>query len=402
MPYPTLPAATKVKTLDRIVFAGSPFYVDGNRSLYELVNPKFATLSLWIWKGDINDPVTNSTPPTFSLEKAWTYRSTQAGAQLNFEISEYLKANISPTMFFDVNSVISNEGVYFQYVYEVKNSSFTVLHTYNSPTMFATLGYNWDYEGYNTFAWNNGSFGVNTSVGITDTVPTTPVVGTVYRSQCNTLVPRYYSPHVQYYQTKINLNASTSTSVVYRDYYNAPVEMTRCSKDPYLIIYLNKMGFWDHFTPNGKVVVSNKISRDSYSNANRNPRYYNAELDFSKQQLNLRSEQNYIVNTGSLTEEMGQIVEEILYSPRVYLIKFDKNISAAGAGLTADNMIVSADNMTYSADAMAGPNGFYTGYQQIPVLVVDSDFGRKTRLNDKNKINYNIKFETTTSKISSK
>jgi hypothetical protein len=49
--------------------------------------------------------------------------------------------------------------------------------------------------------------------------------------------------------------------------------------------------------------------------------------------------------------------------------------------------LVSIDNVNITIDNAISEEGlgFFKTHQQIPVVVTDSDFGRKTRLNDKTK-----------------
>ena len=96
---------------------------------------------------------------------------------------------------------------------------------------------------------------------------------------------------------------------------------------------------------------------------------------------------------------MGQLVEEILYSPFVYLVEFGKELAPVGTAITVDTTLYSVDTTLISADNSGQLFGGYTTFRQIPVNVIDTDFGRKTRINDKNKINYNIRFEESTNKI---
>jgi hypothetical protein len=43
--------------------------------------------------------------------------------------------------------------------------------------------------------------------------------------------------------------------------------------------------------------------------------------------------------------------------------------------------------------------GFFKTHIQTPVIVTNSDYTRKTRLNDKKDIDFNLTFEATTNKI---
>lgn len=386
-----LPAPNKINELSQIHFVGSPLHVSIPTGV---ISPgQYVVLFLWVWTGNITTPYNGGKIHNFTFSAA---PINDSDGYVIFEISEYIKGFINPTIVYDTYPLIGNEGAFFQYGYEIRTQAGVVTTTVIKPTSFATLGYNWSYENQDTFAWNNGSFGKNTSTSITDTVPLTPDSGTIYRSYSNNMVDKYYSPYIQYYQTKIKLNSDTSNGVIYRETL-VPTNNIRCAKEPYLILYISKLGTWEYFTPNGKVSISTKVSRDKYQKAIKNPKMFNSEYDYSVTQKNISSSQSYVINTGYLTEAMGQLVEEIIYSPKVYLVKFENSLSLPG--LTADNMIISADNMIISVDRISGVDPLYDSFTQIPVILTDSDFNRKTRFNDKGKINYNLKFDESNDKI---
>ncbi len=113
--------------------------------------------------------------------------------------------------------------------------------------------------------------------------------------------------------------------------------------------------------------------------------------------------QSYSINTGALSEDMNSTIEQIIYSPKIYLIKFKGDRQTTNTiGITIDNTYITVDDTTITIDSATvtqNGNGFFKTHQQIPVTVTDTDFGRKTRMNDKNAIDYTINFEETTSKI---
>ena len=71
-------------------------------------------------------------------------------------------------------------------------------------------------------------------------------------------------------------------------------------------------------------------------------------------------------------------------------------------GLTIDTTEVTIDDTNITIDSITIGDE-YTGkfktHQQIPVIVTDSDFTRKTRINDKVEIDYNIKLDETNNKL---
>jgi hypothetical protein len=182
-----------------------------------------------------------------------------------------------------------------------------------------------------------------------------------------------------------------------------PNNWKRCSRDPYLVVFLNKLGLWEMFTPNGKATISTKLDSDTSNRVFRDPLMVDNSFTHSKLRDNLLVTQQYTINTGSLTEEMVSIVEQLIYSPKVYLIKFAGDIeNNPTTGITVDSTYVTADDTNITVDNQGIANellGFYKTHYQIPVVVTDSDFTKKTRVNDRNAIDYNIKFEETNNKI---
>lgn len=357
---------TTVDSLSRIDFVGTPLhiYVTDNTASFA-----YATLYLWIWSGGLQKPVG-------ALQNIKLYKELVSvqDKYILFEISEYIKSFIEPTIVYGVNLQNSSEGVYYQMEIVLSNG-----HVQTPATRFATLGWNWNYEGEKSFSYNRGAFGFET-----------------YN------IPKFYNPYINYSTPSIVLSATNSTNMVVRTPVFPPEKYVRCSQQPYLIIYLNKWGLWDDFTPNGKVLITSNIVKDTYKRTYRNPLGVSRETNFEQIDFNTSVRQEYTINTGWLEEDMGQLVEEIKYSPRVYLIEFKGDIQEnATTGITADNTVVTADNTVITADNSTSPAGKYLTYRQYAVLSVDTDFPRKTRIDDKNKINYNLRLSVSMDKINS-
>lgn len=365
-------------SLDKIDFVGSPKHIN----ITHFTHFDRVEVRLWIWSGFIIDPTVIMGNPNIVLKKS---KVSALDLNILIEVGQYIKGFINPTISYDSGITSSNEGVYWVYEVDIIRNN-VVIAQQTPPARYATLGYNWNYEGEGIFDYNRGSFGF----------------------QGNT-INKYYNSLINYTKGSINLelNNNTTTRMIKRE-ADIPDEVyLRCAKEGWVILYLNKLGIWDSFTPFGKVVVSNKIKRNNYSKSYRNPLLFNPERDFASIDYNINSTEIYTVNTGILKEDMGQLVEEILYSPRVYLVQFKGNKTGAGTGkLTVDTTLISADNTIISADATVaegvgeGTEGSkYITFRQIPVVVTDTDFTRKNRLIDKNKISYTIKFEVTAEKI---
>lgn len=363
---------TPVTSFDNIDYVGSPKHVTINNTVDTWDS---ALMYLYIWDGDLDKPVVLNLPPTIILQKA---KVSPTDTYVEFEIGDIIQSYINPSFQFTLDEPItSGECVYYQYYidYLYQGSHISGVAGFEIPTRLATLGYNWAYEGEFTFVGGNGSFGFY-----------------------NTNIPKYYSPYIDYYDTYMILSGATNTEDMT---LNLPASygysFKRCTPDQYVIYYLDRNGFWNNFTPAGKVIVSNNINRESYNRAYRKIEDFNPQLNHQTIQYNVNSRETYTINTGVLYENMGELVEEILYSPKVYLVKFKPQLDTNP--LTVDTTLFSADTTGLSADLIYATKPNYVNYLQIPVVVKDSDFGRKTKLNDRNKISYNIKFEMAYDKI---
>ncbi len=362
---------TPITSLDRVDFVGSPKHISTSGVSYS-----GAILKLWIWTGNLNYPYINNLEPTLVFTKD---KVSSADAYVSFEVGDIIKDYINPSAeFTPTSTAVSGEGVFYQYelqTYVYGGGSPIIIGTNTASTRFATAGYNWNYEGEAPFTYNHGSFGF-----------------------VDTDVKKYYSPYVSYYTSKINLSgATTSNGMVVRESAQYSYYDEKCASDPYVILYLAKTGLWDTFTPTGKVTISNKMDREQYSRPFRKPITFNPKFDHETIQYNINGKQSYDLNTGQLTPEMGQLVEEILLSPKVYLINFTGDLTA-GSAYTVDNTVITVDSTLITVDASTGRK-LYTGFRHIPVIVTDTDFVQRTKLNNRNKINYNLRFEEAQTKI---
>ncbi len=71
-------------------------------------------------------------------------------------------------------------------------------------------------------------------------------------------------------------------------------------------------------------------------------------------------------------------------------------------GITVDSTDVTVDNTTITADSTVitiSDIGYYSTFVQIPVINTNNNFIRKTRINDKSSISYNLEFEQTNNYI---
>ena len=371
---------TAITEEENITFCSSPVHLRLQNAGEDSTIQK-ATVYLWIWSGDQTKTLGS---PNHILVKE---KISASDNYINFEISDLLKSYINPLFVYNElsNPAIVNQGVFWQIVTDIESEADIVRNNYN--TCFATLGYRWNYE--QSFLGNNG-VQQGGSLGF--------VIG----------LNRWYNPRIHNYITQaFNLansveEATTANMITVTDVpYNESWQ--KCVKDSCLIVYLDKRGLFEMFTPIGKITVNGKIDSQTNNRTFRDPSTVDNSFQHSKLRDNLDVSQSYTINTGMLQEQMVDLVEEIIYSPKVYLIRFKGDIQEATTiGLTIDNTYVTIDDTTITIDSLTITDeaiGKFRTHQQIPVVVTDSDFQRKTRINDKIMIDYNIKFDETNNKI---
>lgn len=374
---------TIINNENRIYFANSPIHLRVQNSLQDS-SILSATVYLWIWNGE-QDAVLGAANFTLFKDKV-----SANDDYINFQIADLIKPFINPQFAYNelVNPAIANQGVFWQVVIDITSTAGTVRTNYH--TNFATLGYRWNYE--QNAIGNNGISNYG-STGFLDASN------------------KYYDNDIHnYISQSFNLtnsidvaNTSNMITVTDIDTDTIPSQWLRCAKETTLIVFLNKLGLWEMFTSFGKVTVNSKVDREISNNGFRDPSQIDNTYIHSKQQNGLNVEQSYIINTGSLTDDMISIIEEIVYSPKVYLIKFKGDYQTTTTiGITVDNTYITADDTTITVDSQTTTVeslGKYKTHQQIPVMVSDTDFIRKTRINDKVAIDYNIKFDETNNKL---
>lgn len=340
-----------VEESSNVIMLNSPFYANlTSGSIFTHIR-----LKLWVWTGDLTSPFDNQDEPNVILYKQ---KVNPTDTFIQFEIADYVKDLFNPVFIYSNTGlpIVSDTVVFFKYEYDIINNpnnldEITVSATLSSPTYLGTQGWLWDYEsGVNSWNENNGSFGF-------------------YQT---TLPNKSYNPKIKYSTHTYNLIADNTDDSVEVTAFTIPVEQEVCPKEGWLIVYINKEGRWDYFTPTGKSVVSSSVKKEKYTKTYRNPLNFVNSRDHQVKQFNTEVSTTIVLNTGSIPEASGQYIEEILYSPVVYLIEFKPLVNLSG---------------------------FYNNWITRPVIVTDSDFEKKTRINNKGKINYNIKFETTTNKV---
>jgi len=369
---------TIINSEDQIYLAGSPIHIN----LYNLakdINIKSALMELYIWTGNLNAPPTTAN---------YTFKSTKVSAKDNyiaFQISEQISSHINYTRFVwnsgENAPMIRGEGVFFQIKYQIDLETPVTL-----PTNFATNGYRFDFE----------------QVG--------DIVG-AYQQPYLGLIPtnftdRNFSQNIKYFKREFDLTKTLGTCTNENIIKSTAVipTTTQCQKGgKYLVAYINRLGLFDYFTPFGKATKQIKIDAETNPRLYRNPKGINNSVVHSKRRGIESTEQTYTINSGYLTEDMISQIEEVIYSPLVYLVEFSgATFDITQIGITVDSTIITVDSTLYTVDntvVTANDVGFYSDYKQIPVTNENNDFAFKTRQYDKAKINYDLVFKSTTDKI---
>ncbi len=368
MQLPTRPTSNKY-----IIGVNSPYYISANSDYggWGYTGNGWTTAKVYIdiWSGGLTasyhlhgDGGDHTLQPSQVLTKD---KISSTDTEVIFELSDYIRPYISPVYTaYDYTTgtgiIASSEAVWFQvkfelYDYGPTSSTTSPVYTWYTSlaelgggnTMVANLGWKWNDQVNDYYTPDTSAFGGSQS-----------------------FIDLYnYDDQMRYFFNYTNLLAYNSNDLIVRSSY-LPIK-TVCAKQPLMIVYINKDGWWDYFTPIGRVITSAKMSREKYSFNLRNPMNYNSSQNHMTKTFNQSDIRTWSINTGILPEKLGAKVEEILLSPKVYLLEF--------TGTTV--------------------NGYYDGYRQIPVIVTNTDFVRKTRLNDKGKTSYTIILDETTSKI---
>lgn len=328
---------------DQIIPVGSPHYIQTETLI--LTPYDQARLKLWVWTGNINNA--SDKDPNYTLIKD---KVSSRDNNVVFEISEFIKPFIKP-QFTKAGSHIG-ETAWFYYEVEyirVLGGVPKTIQTTESLLYLATLGWSWNYEDQAPVqgqALADGTYDIKFGI---DNLTSRDLYT--------------YVPNFTYSYTKVdNIGAEFNSEVVKRITYD-PVEYN-CAREPFVITFLNKTGFFEQLTTTGKVEVSNEISKDIYRVTRRNPRTFVNRQDHSQKMNNLSSVQTFRINTGRLEPILANKIEEIYSSPLVYITDVNTAITTA-------------------------------------VIIDSQSLVRKTQINDKNKISYVLAFKETTNKIRS-
>lgn len=339
---------------------------------------------------DIDDSFNEVNSHVYVLDKA---RVSNDDKYVSFEIQDYLKNDLVrkenlnnvdfPVLLYHNTSMPYVQGMclFYKYSYYAYDET-TTTTAINVTNKVATLGYRWRNEQtpfYGSFVGNANGFNVQE---------------TAIKKYAE-LIPYYAKQDFVFGTNRTSNNFIATTKVT-------PTE-TICVKEPLLFIYLDRNGLFQYLTTVGKITINDETKRQESSKVFRDSAMINTESTHFKNTAIEEVFQTYTVNTGVLHESMNALIEELIYSSKIYLVRFyGDRFTASHVGITVDNDIVTIDNETITVDSdtvTVGDVGYYSTYLQVPVTCVDSDFIKKTTINDKRDISYTLKFKETASKI---
>lgn len=376
------PILTNISTKGQIFLAQSPVHFNLQNELGDN-SIQSATVEVYIWRGFQETDLPATPNIVFNNIKKISPQDKYIAIELHNEIKAFItSSNLNknnPQWAYNATSAptTAGEGVYFHIVYKVDAESVKQLGTY-----FATSGYRYNFE----------------------------QKGGAYTGYDDIETLRKYAFGINYDKSTIALNTLVATSysgvggMILQQVIN-PAERNKQTGVTSLIAYINRLGLWDTFTPFGKFIESIDTKRDEFSSSFRDPLNVNSQIQHLKQTGSPRGVRKFQVNTGLIDENNNYQIREILQSSKIYLVIFGDDVyQSIQTGITVDSTVVTVDNttITVDSDVVTEANlGFYSKFTQIPVKNSTTNFLKKTRLNDKSSISYNLEFEETNNFINS-
>lgn len=339
---------------------------------------------------EIDDSFAEVNSNVYLLDKS---RVSSDDKYVSFEIQDYLKNDLVrkenlnnvdfPVLLYHNTSLPYVQGMcifyrYSYYAYDETTSETAI----NVTDKVATLGYRWNNEQtpfYGSFIGNANGFNVSE----------TPV--------------KKYAEFIPYYARQDFVFGENRTSNNFIATSKVEPPSTVCVREPLLCIYLDRNGLFQYLTSIGKITINDETKRQESNKVFRDSAMINTSSTHFKNTSIEEVFQTYTVNTGVLDQSMNALIEELIYSPKIYLVRFYGNkFTEVQVGITVDNTIVTVDNtnITVDSDTITLEDvGYYSTYSQVPVTCVDSDFVKRTLINDRRDISYTLKFKETASKI---
>lgn len=374
MPLAT-PILTNISTKAQIYFSESPMHFNFQNALANN-NIQKVTVEVYVWRGLQTADLPTTPAFVFSNVNKISPSDDYITININNEIKSYIQtSNLNkhnPQWAYNTlgSSASAGEGVFFHIVYKVDSEAVQQLGTY-----FATMGYRYNYE----------------------------QVGSPYTTYNDAETFRRYANGIRYDIFSINLTTDKATahsgigSMITQTVIE-PANREIQTGVSCIIVYLNRLGLWDIFTPFGKVVETEEIKRDSYEVSYRNPLTVNNQLQHLQGNDLPKGVRKWSINTSLLDERNNYQIKEINQSSKIYLVVFQDKLkyTAVDAGITVDTTAYTVDdtNITVDADVVTLLDvGFYKEFIQIPVKKTNNTFVKKTKLNDKSSISYTIELE---------
>lgn len=382
-----------ITDLSQVAFCNSPvtIRIDLLTDFPAYVPPEKNTrIRLQLVTFDIDDSLAEVNVHTYVLDKA---RVSNDDKYVSFEVQDYLKNDLIrkdnynnvdfPVLLYDNLKLPYVQGMclFYRYSYYAYDET-TSVPAINVTDRVATLGYRWRNEQnpfYGSFVGNSNGFNISQ----------TPV------KKYAEYIPWYAKQEFQFGNDRTSNNFISTVQVV-------PASVV-CVKEPLLFIFLNRQGLFEYVTTTGKIVINDEVKRQESAKVFRDSSMINTESTHSKNTSIEEVFQTYTVNTGNIDESMNSLVEELIYSPKIYLVRFyGDRWTQVQEGITVDNDIVTVDNTGITVDSdtvTVNDIGYYSTYLQVPVTCTDNDFVKKTVINDKRDISYTLKFKESAPKI---
>ena len=382
-----------ITDLSQVAFCNSPVVVriDLMTDFPAYVPPNINTrIRLQLVTFDIDDLLNEVNVHTYVLDKG---RISNDDKYVSFEVQDYLKNDLIrkenlnnvdfPVLLYHNTSLPMVQGMclFYRYSYYAYDET-TSVPAINITNKVATLGYRWRNEQnpfYGSFVGNANGFNI----------AQTPV--------------KKYAEYIPYYaKQEFIFGADRTTNNFVATTQVVPASVV-CVKEPLLLIYLDRQGLFQYITTTGKITINDEIKRQESNKAFRDSAMINTESTHFKNTAIEEVYQTYTVNTGVMDESMNALLEELLYSPKIYLVRFyGQRWTVEQQGITVDNDIITIDNTNITIDSdtiTLADVGYYSTYLQVPVMCIDTDFVKKTTINDKRDISYFFKFKETASKV---
>lgn len=332
-----------VVSANQIIGVLSPYYVVGQTS----ATWNRIRVDLWIWKGAY-DAVT-SEDPTFVLTKN---KLNDDDERVEINIANYVADTINPVFNIGNSENNTSDNSFFYYEIRYFNNS-TLVHSSGSSLMIGVLGWRYDYQMFTTVQEVGGEYFPNGRSNNEFGYFNLNSKENYFKyTEAMVNVPS----RIWYTNRSFPISNISTSQIYYGDLatFLQPNQI-ECNNVNYGIVFINKSGNWDLFPVFGKVSISTEKSSTTYNRGFRYKTDYTDRYQNSVREVNTMEQVTYTMNTGVISELMSLYLESILFSPMMFIVDYDTNLS-------------------------------------FPVKLQSTTFNRKTKLNDKNNINHTLVF----------